>query len=163
MADVPGLSFNGTSFTSMSSGGSGVMGKPVQVTLQTSATPTHLNEFAGLADAAQAVPGLVDVDVSYRPGKPEVLVSVDRRKAADLGINVATVGSTLRTLVEGSKVATFRGDGVEADIRVQLREEDRSRLDQILELQVPTQPRLRPLTPDRAPGGGQRPDGAQPA
>jgi HAE1 family hydrophobic/amphiphilic exporter-1 len=139
MADVPGISFSGTSFTSMSSGGSGVMGKPVQITLQTIGDTDALNEFStGLAAQLKTVPGLVDVDVSYRPGKPEVLVAVDRRKAADLGINIATVGSTLRTLVEGSTVATYRGAGAEADIRVQLREEDRRKLDQILELQVPT-------------------------
>jgi HAE1 family hydrophobic/amphiphilic exporter-1 len=55
-----------------------------------------------------------------------------------MGINIATVGSTLRTLVEGADVATFRGEGAEADIRVQLQASDRARLDQILELQVPT-------------------------
>jgi HAE1 family hydrophobic/amphiphilic exporter-1 len=138
--DLPRLSFSGTSFTSMSSGGAGVMGQPVQITLQTIGDPAALNEFSvGLAEQLKAVPGLVDVDLSFRPGKPEVLIAVDRRKAADLGINIATVGSTLRTLVEGSKVATYRGAGAEADIRVQLREADRSKLDQILELQVPTQ------------------------
>ncbi len=84
------------------------------------------------------MPGLVDMDVSYQPGKPEVLLVVDRRKAADLGINIATVGSTIRTLVEGDEVATFRGEGAEADIRVQLQEADRQKLDQILDLQVPT-------------------------
>jgi HAE1 family hydrophobic/amphiphilic exporter-1 len=92
-----------------------------------------------MAQKLEQVPGLVDVDVSYKPGKPEVLIVVDRRKAADLGINVGTVGSTLRTLVEGSDVATFRGEGTEADIRVQLQEDDRAQLDQLLDLQVPTQ------------------------
>ena len=136
--DVPGLSISSGSFTSMGGGSSSVLGMPVQITLQTIGDTDALNTFAvGLADRLKEIPGLVDVDVSYRPGKPEVLLVVDRRRAADMGINIATVGSTLRTLVEGDDVATFRGEGPEADIRVQLQEQDRQQLDQILDLQVP--------------------------
>lgn len=140
LTDVPGLSISGGSFTSMASGGgSSVLGKPVQITLQTIGDTDALNQYSlELEQKLKAVPGLVDVDVSYRPGKPEVLLAVDRRKAADMGINIATVGSTIRTLVEGAEVATFRGEGAEADIRVQLQETDRTKLDQILDLQVPT-------------------------
>ena len=85
------------------------------------------------------------LDVSYRPGKPEVLLVVDRRRATDMGINIVTVGSTIRALVEGDDVATFRGDGPEADIRVQLQEQDRQQLEQILDLQVPTERGFVPL------------------
>jgi HAE1 family hydrophobic/amphiphilic exporter-1 len=145
-ADVPGLTISGGSFTSMGTGGTSVLGMPVQITLQTIADPDELNRFAvGLAERLKQVPGLVDVDISYRPGKPEVLLVVDRRRAADMGINIATVGSTIRTLVEGDEVATFRGQGPEADIRVQLEEQDREQLDQILDLQVPTQSGFVPL------------------
>lgn len=146
LTDVAGLSISGGSFTSMASGGASVLGKPVQITLQTIDDAETLNRFSvELEQKLKAVPGLVDVDVSYRPGKPEVLLVVDRRKAADMGINIATVGSTIRTLVEGSEVATFRGQGAEADIRVQLREADRAKLDQILDLQVPASRGFIPL------------------
>jgi hydrophobic/amphiphilic exporter-1 (mainly G- bacteria), HAE1 family len=146
LTDVPGLSISGGSFTSMAAGGTSVLGKPVQITLQTVGDAEALNQFSvELEQKLKAVPGLVDVDVSYRPGKPEVLLVVDRRKAADMGINIATVGSTIRTLVEGAEVATFRGAGAEADIRVQLQEADRAKLDQILDLQVPTSRGFIPL------------------
>ncbi len=126
LTDVPGLSISGGSFMSMAAGGTGVMGKPIQITLQTVGDGEALNQFSvELEQKLKAVPGLVDVEISYQPGKPEVLLVVDRRKAADMGINIATVGSTIRTLVEGADVATFRGEGAEADIRVQLQEADR--------------------------------------
>ena len=145
-SDVPGLSISSGSFTSMGGGGASVLGMPVQVTLKTIGDTDELNTFAvGLADKLKTIPGLVDVDVSYRPGKPEVLLVVDRRRAADMGINIATVGSTIRTLVEGDDVATFRGEGPEADIRVQLQQQDRQKLDQILDLQVPTDRGFVPL------------------
>ncbi len=140
LADIPGLTITPPTFTSMAAGGStSVLGRPIQITLQTVGSAEELNQFAlAAAEQLKTVPGLVDVDVSYRPGKPEVQIIVDRRKAADLGINAATVGSTVRTLVEGSKVATFKGEGPNADIRVRLRPEDRVRLEQVLDLQVPT-------------------------
>ena len=139
LADVPGISISGGSFTSMTSGGTSVMGKPIQITLQTIGDADSLNRFGlDLAERLRKVPGLLDLDVSYQPGKPEVLLVVDRRKAADMGLNIATVGSTIRTLVEGSDIATFRGAGPEADIRVQLQETDRQKLDQVLDLQIPT-------------------------
>ncbi|MEA3334533.1 MAG: efflux RND transporter permease subunit [Chloroflexota bacterium] len=145
-AEVPGLSISGGDFMSMMGGGTSVLGKPVQIILQTIGDPDELNQFSvGLAEQLKQVPGLVDVDVSYRPGKPEVLLVVDRRRAADLGLNIATIGSTVRTLVEGSEVATFRGEGPEAEIRVQLQEKDRDELDQILDLQVPTERGFVPL------------------
>ena len=146
LTDVPGLSISGGSFTAMASGGSSIMGKPVQITLQTIGDADTLNQFSvELEQKLKTVPGLVDVEVSYQPGKPEVLLVVDRRKAADMGINIATVGSTIRTLVEGADVATFRGEGAEADIRVQLEQTGRAKLDQILDLQVPTQRGFIPL------------------
>jgi len=146
LVDFPGLSISGGSFTAMASGGTSILGKPIQITLQTIGDAGELNQFSlELEEKLKTVPGLVDVDVSYQPGKPEVLLVVDRRKAADLGINIATVGSTIRTLVEGEEVATFRGEGAEADIRVQLQESDRTRLDQVLDLQVPTSRGFIPL------------------
>jgi HAE1 family hydrophobic/amphiphilic exporter-1 len=148
LTGVPGLTINMPTFTSMAAGGgsSSVLGRPVQISLQTIGSADELNEFAlDLAEQLKQVPGLVDIDVSYKPGKPEAQIMVDRRKAADLGINAATVGGTVRMLVEGDKVANFRGEGPEADIRVQLREEDRQRLEQVLELQVPTSRGFVPL------------------
>lgn len=146
LTEVPGLSIMGGSFIAMASGGNSILGKPVQITLQTIGDADDLNQFSlELEQKLKAVPGLVDLELSYRPGKPEVLLAVDRRKAADLGINIATVGSTIRTLVEGAEVATFRGEGSEAEIRVQLQETDRAQLEQILELEVPTERGFIPL------------------
>ena len=39
--------------------------------------------------AVRDMPGVVDVDTSLNVGKPEVSVSVDRLKAADLGVEIS--------------------------------------------------------------------------
>jgi len=42
-----------------------------------------------LVDRVKVIPGVVDVDTSLNPGKPELSVHVDRPKAADLGVQIS--------------------------------------------------------------------------
>ena len=71
-------------------------------------------------------PALKDVDIGYRPGKPEVQFILDRQKAERLGVSTNLVGYELRTLVEGATPAVFRENTQEYDIRVRLAESERN-------------------------------------
>ncbi|MFO0675889.1 MAG: efflux RND transporter permease subunit [Polyangiaceae bacterium] len=71
-------------------------------------------------------PGAVDVDTSYVVGKPEVRVSIDRPRAASMGVQVADVANTLGALVGGVKVGTYAESGEQYDIRVRALQEFRS-------------------------------------
>ncbi len=73
----------------------------------------------------EQIPGIVDVDTNYRTGKPEFHVVFDRAKSEQLGISTVTAGAELRARVEGVVASTYRKEGREYDIRVQLREKDR--------------------------------------
>jgi HAE1 family hydrophobic/amphiphilic exporter-1 len=79
-----------------------------------------------VADAASGTPGVEDVDVSYKPGKPELQVRVDRMKAADLGMSVAQIAAALRDSLTGDTTTKYREGGDEYDIRVRLRDADRA-------------------------------------
>jgi HAE1 family hydrophobic/amphiphilic exporter-1 len=70
-------------------------------------------------------PGLVDPDISYRPGKPEFQVQVDLPKAQRLGVTSAKVGQELRAQVEGVTPAVYRENGLEYDIRLRLKPDQR--------------------------------------
>jgi HAE1 family hydrophobic/amphiphilic exporter-1 len=70
-------------------------------------------------------PSLKDVDISDRPGKPEVQFVIDRNAAEKVGVAPNVAGLELRTLVEGATPAVFREDGREYDIRVRLQEDQR--------------------------------------
>jgi hydrophobic/amphiphilic exporter-1 (mainly G- bacteria), HAE1 family len=71
-------------------------------------------------------PGLKDVEISSKPGKPEFQVNIDNRRAERLGVSTAVVGAELRTLIEGATPAVFRENGREYDIRVRLKEDQRN-------------------------------------
>jgi len=85
-----------------------------------------LHRAAGaIASRVRQVPGVVDVDISWRVGRPELQVHVDRLKAASLGLSTGAVAATLRTAVQGAATTKFRAGSEEYDIRVRLPEAQR--------------------------------------
>lgn len=79
----------------------------------------------------EETPGTASTDISYKPGKPEMVISVDPVKAEKLGMSVYEVGSTLRALVSGSDISTFRKDEKEYDINIELNESNKRITDDI--------------------------------
>ncbi|HEY3439163.1 MAG TPA: efflux RND transporter permease subunit [Paludibaculum sp.] len=57
------------------------------------------------------VNGVNDLDMSYESGKPEVRVTINRDKAADLNVNVAQVANAMRILVGGDDQVTTYKEG----------------------------------------------------
>jgi multidrug efflux pump subunit AcrB len=88
-------------------------------------------------DAIKATRGTKDADMSYRAGKPETNLAVDRSRAADLGVSVGAVAMTVRTALEGVVVAKYRDGDRDYDIRLQLPPEDRTSTATLSELTVP--------------------------
>jgi HAE1 family hydrophobic/amphiphilic exporter-1 len=75
------------------------------------------------------LPGIVDIDTTLEVGKPEVRVFIDRDKAADLGVDVATVAETVNFLIGGEvDVTKFKDEtrGRRYDVRARLFPEGRT-------------------------------------
>jgi hydrophobe/amphiphile efflux-1 (HAE1) family protein len=85
----------------------------------------------------KGVRGVKDADLSFRPGRPETDIRVDRARAADLGVSVAAVGQTARLALEGEVVAKYRQADRDYDVRLQLSPEDRARLATVPDLTLP--------------------------
>jgi hydrophobic/amphiphilic exporter-1 (mainly G- bacteria), HAE1 family len=77
------------------------------------------------------IPGIVDPDISLRPGKPEAQIHVDRVRAAEMGWDVSQIGTAVRNSIEGNDDAKYREAGEQFPVRVQFRELDRGNLDDI--------------------------------
>ncbi len=74
------------------------------------------------------LPGIVDIDTSLETGKPELKVFIDRDKASDLGVDIATVAETVNFLIGGEvDVTKFKDEakGRRYDVRARLTPEDR--------------------------------------
>ncbi len=79
----------------------------------------------------QAVPGVADVRVSRREGRPEERLLLDRERIAELGLSVQEVGRTVLANVAGIEAGRFREGGQEFPITVRLRREDRRTADDL--------------------------------
>lgn len=72
--------------------------------------------------------GFVDIDTSLEMGQPELKVIIDRNKAADLGVDVATIAEAINLLISGeAEVTKFKDEsrGKRYDLRIRLFPEER--------------------------------------
>jgi hydrophobe/amphiphile efflux-1 (HAE1) family protein len=98
-----------------------------------------LEEYAAqMSPEIKAHPAVVDFDTNLITGKPEIKVSIDRDRAADLGVSVADVADTLRMLVAGVKASTFAEHGEEYDIRLRAAPQYRKDVSGIALMTVPS-------------------------
>lgn len=77
----------------------------------------RLGEYSErLVGELRRTPGLKDVDTTLSMRKPEVQVVIDRERASDLGIPVATIANTLRVLVGGQIVSRYKEGSEQYDV-----------------------------------------------
>ena len=79
---------------------------------------------AFLAKASEN-PQLLNLDADYKEVKPQLLIQVDRNRAADLGVSVSEVGRTLETMLGSRRVTTYLDRGEEYDVILQAEDADR--------------------------------------
>jgi len=82
--------------------------------------------------------GVVDPDTTLITGKPELGVRIDRDKAADLGVRVQDIASTLNVLVGGLKITDYYEGGEQYEVHVRAEHEHRKDPQGIAQAQVPS-------------------------
>lgn len=90
------------------------------------------------AKRIESTPGVTDVDVTREQGVRQREITVDRRKAADLGLSVRDVAEAIETAVAGTQAGEFRKQGNSYRILVQLKDAEKLSLDEILDLTLRT-------------------------
>ncbi|MBL9183668.1 MAG: efflux RND transporter permease subunit [Verrucomicrobiaceae bacterium] len=92
------------------------LNKPMEIVLS---GPTF-EELAQWRDIiltkAKENPKLIGFDCDYRETKPQLRVSINQARAADLGVSSANIGRTLETLLGGRRATTFIHEGEEYDV-----------------------------------------------
>ncbi len=90
----------------------------------------------------EPIPGIVDADTTLRLNKPELLVEIDRQRAANLGIDVEQIAQTLRVAIGGDdRVSRYRDPTLDDvyDVELRLVGIDRNSPEDISQLYVRTQ------------------------
>jgi multidrug efflux pump len=102
--------------------GQGFRERPINFVIVTS------DSYANLARVTQQFiaemgknPGFVTPDTDLRLNKPELLLEVDRERAADAGVGVDQVARTVETMLGGRSVTRYKRDAEQYDVVVQTR------------------------------------------
>lgn len=77
------------------------------------------------------VEGIRDVDTSLRQGKPELLIRIDRDKAARYGLTVGKISASVKAATLGMVATRQRVGGEEVNVRVRFRPSDRASVEDI--------------------------------
>ncbi|MBN9412711.1 MAG: efflux RND transporter permease subunit [Candidatus Paracaedimonas acanthamoebae] len=130
MYDITGLS------VSPSVGGKSLVGgltdTPVEVVIETTKTYKELVEMAdGFMKTLHGLGALQDIYADYGAEGQELVVTVDRDKAASLGIDVSTVGESLDTLISGRSPSKFKRENKLYNVKVWLEEDYRRSADDL--------------------------------
>ena len=100
--------------------GQGFRERPVNFVIQTSDSFQNLNTVVRqMLDEIAKNPGIVSPDVDLRLNKPELRISVERDRAADLGVSVEVVAKAIETLLGGRNVTRYKRDAEQYDVVVQ--------------------------------------------
>jgi multidrug efflux pump len=107
--------------------GLGVRGDttPVQIILGGNSYEELAEWRDRIIERAAENPGLQDMDSNFHERKPQLRVSIDRNRAAELGVSLETVGRTLETMLGSRNVTTFVDRGREYNVVLQGRDQDR--------------------------------------
>jgi multidrug efflux pump subunit AcrB len=114
-------------------------GKPINIEI----VGQDVEQLKQLSDRALAVlkanpvyARMEGLDSDMARGRPELVVEVDREKAALYDLSTIEVGSTVRTAIQGTEAAKFRAGKDEYDIVVRLAEPFRGDLESLRDLTV---------------------------
>jgi multidrug efflux pump len=77
-------------------------------------------------ERAEEYPGLARIDSDYKETQPQVVVRVDKNRAAALGVSVENIGRTLGAMMSEQRITTFVQDGEEYDVILQAKEDQRA-------------------------------------
>jgi HAE1 family hydrophobic/amphiphilic exporter-1 len=81
----------------------------------------QLQKYANtLLAKVKEIDGITDADTSFEATQPELRIDIDRQRAADLGVSMDTLSSTMGTLVGGTEVSKFKDGDEQYSVRLRL-------------------------------------------
>ncbi len=85
-----------------------------------------VEKWAGeIAEKIKVIPDLTDFDTTCKKGNPEYRIKFDPVKMKSLGVSTNTAGTELRYSIAGTEAGKFRDKGINYDIRIRVKPEQR--------------------------------------
>ncbi|HEU4724436.1 MAG TPA: efflux RND transporter permease subunit [Candidatus Eisenbacteria bacterium] len=104
---------------------------PVEYVLQAESYDELQAAVGAFMQKAGKLGYLINLDTDLRLNKPQLDISIDRERAAQLGVSVTDIGTTLETFLGGRAVSTFKRGTKQYDVIAQVKPQGRSTPDAI--------------------------------
>ncbi len=92
-----------------------------------------------IKDELEKIPGVVDIEDSFQPGKKEVQIIPKHERLALYDLSVSQIAGFIRTASYGTTISKYRGDGTdEYDIILRLKEDQIDDLNDLDNLKIRT-------------------------
>jgi len=103
-------------------------GSPIQMSLSSPDRNLLVETAAAIKRRldAGAIKGVINADISSKPGKPELRIMPDKTRLANYGMTVVDIAGTMRLLYQGNDDTKMRVNGQEYPVRVMLDFKDRN-------------------------------------
>ena len=109
---------------------------PIVIFLSGPNNKAVMNYATKALEEIKKIPGTLEADISIEEGTPEIKVSVDRERMANLGISMDQVGITMQTAFNGNDQAKFRANNKEYDIAIKMDDFNRNNIQDIANLSI---------------------------
>jgi multidrug efflux pump len=113
-------------------------GYPIEFSVRGSEWDKLIDVATDMRDKLTASGMATDIDTDYQVGMPELRIVPDRARAADLGVSVEEVATTINALVGGVRSGKYSTGGRRIDIRTRLLANQRTRPEDLSRLRVRT-------------------------
>ncbi|MBO1224836.1 MAG: efflux RND transporter permease subunit [Candidatus Scalindua sediminis] len=110
-------------------------GKEVSIEIKGRNMHTLTRLADDIKERLATIPDLSDVDTNLEKGKDEIIVAINREKVKKYGLTSQRIAFGISGSLGSRAVSKFKVKDKEIDINLQLKEEDRQRLDQLKNLE----------------------------
>ncbi len=82
------------------------IGKPAEIRISTNDDKLRETAAAEVMQFLKTLPGVIDVETDNKPGKDQLIVNIDYKKLAEVGLKVKDVADALRVTYDGALVSS---------------------------------------------------------
>jgi len=82
------------------------IGKPAEIRISTNNDALRESTASKIMQFIKKLPGVVDVETDNKPGKDQLIVNIDHKKLAEVGLKVKDVADALRVTYDGALVSS---------------------------------------------------------
>jgi multidrug efflux pump len=133
LSAIPGAQFRASMQGALSVGGGGGGGGAGDVSIVLGGS--NYQELAAVAEKvlakARGNDGFSRGRMNYEPISPRIELTIDRERAASLGVSVQSIGRTLEATTGLRRVGTYPADGEEYDVIMQVDRRERRSIDDL--------------------------------